>query len=118
MMRRRWTHIEILSVLARYADEGPIQLAKELNRSEDSVSSLAHRYGTRMTDRREPRLVEMMAAVCGVRMVPPGSPRRRLSRDGTAVGPGVPDGNSLHGRHERIETPGSSGDRASLPPES
>jgi hypothetical protein len=52
MMRRRWTRTEILTVLTRYAGEGPTYLAKQFNRSEDSVSSLARRYGTRT--RRKP----------------------------------------------------------------
>jgi len=47
MKRRRWTGQEIQVLADRYVDEGPIQLALELGRSEDSVSSFAHRCGFR-----------------------------------------------------------------------
>ena len=47
MKRRRWTGQEIQVLAERYVEEGPIQLALELGRSEDSVSSFAHRCGFR-----------------------------------------------------------------------
>jgi len=47
MLRRIWTTQEILAVLKRYSAEGPSQLAAELNRSEDSISSQALRCGLR-----------------------------------------------------------------------
>jgi hypothetical protein len=47
MKRRRWTGPEIQMLSIRYGDEGPAQLAVELRRSEDSVSSFAWRCGLR-----------------------------------------------------------------------
>jgi len=38
---------EICAVLTRYGREGPSELAKELHRSNHSVSGLARRYGQR-----------------------------------------------------------------------
>ncbi len=52
MRRRRWTGPEIQMLRDRYPDEGPFQLALELSRSEDSVSSFARRCGLR-TERRQ-----------------------------------------------------------------
>jgi hypothetical protein len=49
MKRRRWTAEEIQKLQYRYADEGPVPLALEMGRSEDSVSSFAHRCGIRTT---------------------------------------------------------------------
>lgn len=49
MKRRRWTAQEIQMLQERYAEEGPILLALEMDRSEDSVSSFAHRCGLRTT---------------------------------------------------------------------
>jgi hypothetical protein len=51
MLRRKWTGHEILDLLKRYPAEGPSQLAATLNRSENSISSQAGRYGLR-TKRR------------------------------------------------------------------
>ena len=48
-MKRRWTAQEIQMLQERYAKEGPIPLALEMGRSEDSVSSFAHRCGLRTT---------------------------------------------------------------------
>jgi hypothetical protein len=45
MRRRRWTAPEIQMLQERYAEEGPLPLALEMGRSEDSVSSFAHRCG-------------------------------------------------------------------------
>ncbi len=50
-MRRRWTGPEIQILRERYPEEGPVQLALELTRSEDSISSFARRCGLR-TERR------------------------------------------------------------------
>jgi len=47
MRRRRWTIQEMQMLMERYPDEGPNQLAQELGRSADSVSSFAHRCGLR-----------------------------------------------------------------------
>jgi len=47
MNRRRWSGREIQMLGERYADEGPRQLALEMGRSQDSVSSFAHRCGLR-----------------------------------------------------------------------
>ena len=47
MRRRRWTVQEIQMLRERYPDEGPNQLAQEMGRSADSVSSFAHRCGLR-----------------------------------------------------------------------
>jgi hypothetical protein len=47
MKRRRWGVQEIQMLADRYPDEGPVQLALELGRSEDSVSSFARRCGLR-----------------------------------------------------------------------
>lgn len=47
MPRRRWTAHEIQMLQERYAGEGPVPLALEMGRSEDSVSSFAHRCGLR-----------------------------------------------------------------------
>jgi hypothetical protein len=47
MKRRRWTAQEIQKLQDRYQDEGPNQLAQEMGRSADSVSSFAHRCGLR-----------------------------------------------------------------------
>lgn len=53
-MRRIWTHAEVAQVVARYHREGPALLARELGRSESSVSSLARRFGQK-TPRRKYR---------------------------------------------------------------
>jgi hypothetical protein len=45
--RRRWSAQEIQMLQARYSDEGPNDLAQEMGRSADSVSSFAHRCGLR-----------------------------------------------------------------------
>ena len=47
MKRRRWSAQEIQMLQARYPDEGPNMLAREMGRSADSVSSFAHRCGLR-----------------------------------------------------------------------
>jgi len=47
MKRRRWTGPEIEMLRERYPDEGPKDLAQEMGRSADSVSSFAHRCGLR-----------------------------------------------------------------------
>lgn len=47
MTRRRWSYIEIVTVLSRYPAEGPVELAAELRRSEYSVHGLARRFGLR-----------------------------------------------------------------------
>jgi hypothetical protein len=47
MKRRRWTCPEIQMLTDRYSEEGPGRLAQEMGRSEDSVSSFAHRCGLR-----------------------------------------------------------------------
>jgi hypothetical protein len=47
MKRRHWSAQEIQMLQKRYADEGPVPLALEMGRSEDSVSSFAHRCGLR-----------------------------------------------------------------------
>jgi len=47
MQRRRWSREEIQMLQDRYMDEGPNQLALEMGRSPDSVSSFAHRCGLR-----------------------------------------------------------------------
>lgn len=47
MKRRRWTAKEIQMLQDRYQDEGPKDLAQEMGRSADSVSSFAHRCGLR-----------------------------------------------------------------------
>jgi hypothetical protein len=52
MARYRWPSSEILRVLGRYSQEGPVELARELGRSKDAVSSLARRYGVKT--RRKP----------------------------------------------------------------
>jgi hypothetical protein len=45
--RRRWSPQEIQMLQDRYPDEGPDELAQEMGRSADSVSSFAHRCGLR-----------------------------------------------------------------------
>lgn len=47
MKRRHWTGPEIQMLRERYPDEGPNELAQEMGRSADSVSSFAHRCGLR-----------------------------------------------------------------------
>jgi hypothetical protein len=47
MKRRRWSAQEIQTLQERYTKEGPVPLALEMGRSEDSVSSFAHRCGLR-----------------------------------------------------------------------
>lgn len=57
MKRRRWTGPEIQMLRERYSDEGPNDLAQEMGRSADSVSSFAHRCGLRTRrwlERKEP----------------------------------------------------------------
>jgi hypothetical protein len=49
MKRRRWSAHEIHMLQERYAKVGPLPLALEMGRSEDSVSSFAHRCGLRTT---------------------------------------------------------------------
>jgi hypothetical protein len=51
MPRRRWTSAEIQQLAERYPVEGPVCLALEFGRSEDSVSGFARRCGLR-TPRR------------------------------------------------------------------
>ena len=53
-MRRIWTHAEVALVVTRYRREGPALLAREIGRSESSVSSLARRFGQK-TPRRKYR---------------------------------------------------------------
>ena len=45
MKRGRWTNEEIRILSERYHEEGPNQLAQEMGRTTDSVSSFAHRCG-------------------------------------------------------------------------
>jgi len=47
MKRRRWSGQEIQTLTDRYSDEGPVPLALEMGRSEDSISSFAKRCGLR-----------------------------------------------------------------------
>lgn len=47
MTRRRWTGREIQLLTERYFVEGPVRLAQELDRSEDSISGFARRCGLR-----------------------------------------------------------------------
>lgn len=47
MKRRRWTAEEIRMIQELYVEEGPALLALAMGRSEDSVSSFAHRCGLR-----------------------------------------------------------------------
>lgn len=54
MRRRSWTTAEVKEVLTRFHAEGPRTLARELNRSEDSIGSFARRIGMR-TPRRSYR---------------------------------------------------------------
>ena len=61
MKRRRWTHAEIVTLLSRYAGEGPIRLAEELSRTEDSVNGLARRLGQRTPRRPYRRSVRQKA---------------------------------------------------------
>lgn len=49
MLKRTWTGQEILALLKRYPVEGPLYLAAEMNRSEDSISSQARRWSLRKT---------------------------------------------------------------------
>jgi len=61
MKRRRWTAKEIQMLQNRYQDEGPKDLAQEMGRSADSVSSFAHRCGLRThhwLDQQEARIAE------------------------------------------------------------
>lgn len=51
MRNRVWTGREVIMLTGRYPAEGPGQLALELGRSVDSVSSFARRCGLR-ADRR------------------------------------------------------------------
>ena len=51
MNRRRFSWQEIQMLQDRFPMEGPVQLAEELGRTEDSVSSFARRCGLR-TQRR------------------------------------------------------------------
>ncbi|CAN5359484.1 hypothetical protein BH11PLA2_BH11PLA2_38380 [soil metagenome] len=45
MKRKPWHPHEIRHVIERYNETGPDAIAHELGRSDDSVSSLARRYG-------------------------------------------------------------------------
>lgn len=66
MKRRRWTAKEIQMLQDRYQDEGPNDLAREMGRSSDSVSSFAHRVGLRTfrwLDRQEPTK-EPVGVIC------------------------------------------------------
>lgn len=47
MKRRRFTAEEIRMIQERYTEEGPVPLSLAMGRSEDSVSSFAHRCGLR-----------------------------------------------------------------------
>lgn len=51
-MRRIWTHAEIAQVVACYHREGPAPLARQLHRSESSISSLARRFGQKTRRRK------------------------------------------------------------------
>jgi hypothetical protein len=53
MARRIWNPTDIKTVVERYPEEGPGQLAALLDRSEDSVTGLARRFGLRSVHRRE-----------------------------------------------------------------
>lgn len=53
MRKRRWSAKEIDAIIRRYQHEGPILLAKELDRSEDSVTSQANRLGFVSLTRRQ-----------------------------------------------------------------
>ena len=70
MTRRQWTVQEIQMLQERYASEGPMPLALEMGRSEDSVSSFAHRCGLRTVrwlERQEANATtpEPVTACCG-----------------------------------------------------
>jgi hypothetical protein len=52
MPRRTWSLEEIKRVAERYPEEGPTRLAQLFHRSDDSVTSLARRFGLRSTHRR------------------------------------------------------------------
>lgn len=49
----RWGRIETILLIQRYEDEGPSQLALDLGRSPDSVTSAAFRLGLRSLTRRQ-----------------------------------------------------------------
>jgi hypothetical protein len=51
--RRSWQSQEIAALYPRYLAEGPTQLAKELGRTDDSVSSQATRLGLPSLNRRQ-----------------------------------------------------------------
>jgi hypothetical protein len=60
MLRRSWTTEELLQLFERYQMEGPSQLAIDIGRSKDSVTSQARRFGLRKKRspylrRREPK---------------------------------------------------------------
>ncbi len=50
--RRTWTGDEFLLLVARYAQEGPAQLAIDLGRSARSVTSAASRFRLKSLTRR------------------------------------------------------------------
>jgi DNA-binding MarR family transcriptional regulator len=52
MRRRRWTGREIEVLAERYQTEGPSRLAKDLGRSEHSITSQANRLGYLSLTRR------------------------------------------------------------------
>lgn len=60
-MRRRWTPQEITTIVARFRLEGPKQLARELGRSVDAISSQARRYGQKTPRRKYVRVYSSIA---------------------------------------------------------
>lgn len=50
--KRRWMAAEVAQVAARYAAEGPGDLASDLGRTVPAVTSLANRMGLRSLNRR------------------------------------------------------------------
>lgn len=53
MVKRRWSSREIEVVIRRYESEGPTPLARDLGRSDDSVTSQANRLGFFSLTRRQ-----------------------------------------------------------------
>jgi hypothetical protein len=53
LKKRTWQSHEIAALFPRYLAEGPTQLAKDLGRTDDSVSSQATRLGLPSLNRRK-----------------------------------------------------------------
>jgi len=60
-MRRRWTPQEITTIVVRFRLEGPKQLARELGRTVDAISSQARRYGQKTPRRTYVRVYSSIA---------------------------------------------------------